>query len=743
MMNSPQAAQTTAETPFVSLAGGLSEESKLELLEYWRSITKRKLAIFSLGLFVAIVAAAIVYSLQPVYSSTVTVLIEQSKNKVLSFDEVYGGISQDKEHYQTQVEIIKSREVGMRVVKLLRLWEYPEFDPRKDSDSWVNTLFQSIGIRSAPPKWNDESLANAAFYRFSKNISVEPVRLSQLVKVSFESRDKTLAASVANTIANAYIDLDREARFKMTQQANEWLQDRTKMLRDKLAMSEQALQSFRDKQGIVSLSGSVQTIIGQQIGDVAQRLAEAKSRRAEAESAFNQVKSIKDGDYTTVPAVIRNPAVADAKRQESTAALKVAELQQRYGSEHPKMVQAMSELKAARENLNRQMQAVVSSLTHEYETARSTEKALDNALNAARGTIQNVNRQEFELGVLDREVQSNKQLYDMFMSRAKETNVGNDLQSSVARIVDPAVVANNPVKPKKQQIIVIAMILGLFAGVMISLLLDKLDNTINGTEDAERRLSQPVLSALPELSDEEAKNAITAFIDSPDSQLAESIRTARTGVLLSDIDLTHRVLLITSSMPGEGKTTVSTNLAMAHAQTRKTLLIDLDMRRPQIGKRLGMPLSAKGISSLVSGASALGECIYTMPGSTLSVMPAGDLPPNPLELLLSQKFKETLAWLRDQYEVIIIDSPPVELVSDALVIAPMVNRVVFVVRAMKTPYPLARKGILRVQRSGGRMLGVVLNHLDFKKSQRYYGSYSGYGIDDYESYGYGSKKSEA
>ncbi|WP_018609051.1 GumC family protein [Uliginosibacterium gangwonense] len=736
-----------AEQPFVSVTGGLSEESKLELLEYWRSITKRKWAILALGLAVALLAGAVVYSLTPVYRATTTVLIEQNKNKVLSIEDVYTGFSQEKEYYQTQVELMKSRDVASRVVRGMRLWSNPEFDPRKPDKSLLGQIKVALGIEAEETVWTEDKLVDVVVGRFSKQLFVEPIRLSQLVKVSFESEDKQLAPKIANAVADAYIMADREAKFKMTQQANTWLQDRTQGLREKLAASEQALQTYRDKQGIVNLSGSVQTMIGQQIGDVTQKLVEAKAHRAEAESAYRQMKTVKDGDYSTVPAVIHHPAVLEAKRAEGVASQKVAELQQRYGTEHPKMVQALSELKATRDNLTRQMQVVAESLSRDYESAVATEKALDGALNSARGTVQNVNRQEFQLGVLEREVASNKQLYDMFISRAKETHESTDLQSAVARIVDAAVIPRLPAKPNKSQVIGIALVLGLFAGVLISLLLDKLDNTVKGIEDAERRFHVPVLSALPELGSEVGKNAMTMFLHKPESHLAEAVRTARTGILLSDLDAKSRVIVVTSSIPNEGKTTITSNLALAHAQAKKTLLIDADMRRPQIAHRLELPPGVKGLSNLVAGTAALEECIHHVKGSSLTVMPVGDIPPNPLELLLSQRFRDTLEQLGNQYEIIFLDTPPVELVSDALVIAPLATSTLFVVRAMETPYPLVRKGLVRLQRAGGKVLGVVLNHLDFAKAQRYYGEYSGYGQKGYKygydyGYGYAQKETE-
>ncbi len=713
------------------------QEDKLDIVEYWRSITKRKYPILAFGLAVALLAAVVVFVMTPIYRSTVTVLIEANKSKVVTIEDVYSGISQNREYFQTQVEIIKSREVAVKAIIKTKLWEKEEFDPRPKSDSWVASLLSSIGFSDDADKkeWTEAALTEAIYGKFSKQLTIEPVRLSQLAKISFESRDPELAAQVANAVADVYIENDLEARYKMTKQASSWLQERLTSLKNKLDESERTLQNFREKEGIVDVKSSTQSGAGKQIDEVMGRLVEARMKRAEAENAYNQIKSAPKGaDLSSLPAVIRNSIVAEAKKQEGETERRLSELAQRYGSEHPKYVQAEGELKAARDNVRRQVEMVVASVTREYEVARGTERALEGVLGSAKGTVQSLNRKEFELNVLEREVESNRQMYDMFLKRAKETNVAGDLQTAIARVVDPAVVPKKAVKPQKMQIIAIAFVLGLFIGVLASLLLDRLDNTLKTSEDVESKLKQPLLTTLPLLDSEETARTSTArlFLDQPKSLYSEAIRTARTGVLLSAIDVPKRILLVTSSLPGEGKTTFSINLAMAHAHTKKTLLIDADMRRPAISKGLDLQAGAKGLSNLVSGTASLEECLQPVEGSTLMLMPSGTIPPNPLELLLSQKFKETLDHLAEVFDIIVIDSPPVELVSDALVISPMATGVIYVAKALDTPYQLARKGLQRIRRADGQILGVVLNRLDFALAEKYYGEYSAYG-----KYGYG------
>ena len=729
--------QASQFAPFAPVSLAVSEEQKLVLIEYWRSVAKRKWAILAFAAVAAVLAGAVALSLTPVYRSTATVLIEAGKGKILSIEDVYAG-TQQREHYQTQVEIIKSREVAERTARALKLWEHPEFDPRAGETTWTTRALVTAGIRTADDKlvWAEGELAQATTERLMKVLTVEPVRLSNLVKVSFESNDKALAARVANALAEQYIAADRDARFAFSRQVSSFLQERLTSLREKLTESEQALQAYREKRGIVNLGGSAQALAGQQVNATTEKLVGARTRRTELESAYLQLRAITNGDYGSSPVVMRDPAVMDSARQLNDANRRLAELSETLGSRHSKVLQLESEKAQIEAVLARQRAAVAAAVTREYEAARSTEQALERALGSVRSSVQNVNREEFQLAVLERDAQSNRQLYDMFMTRAKETNLASDVQASVARVVDQAIPANVPVKPARTRIVSVAAVLALFIGAMASLLLDRLDNTVKGGDDAETRLKQPLLSVLPEVLNVDRRHLASLLLRDPHSHFAEAIRTARTGILLSSIDEPNKVVLVTSTLPNEGKTTVAINLALAHAQTKRTLLIDADMRHAQVGRSLRMAPGCRGLSNLVAGTAEVSSCIYKFKDTGLFVMPVGETPPNPLELLLSQRFRKVLASLSSQYEMVVIDSPPVELVSEALVIAPLVTSTIFVVKAMTTPAPLARKSMQRLQRAGGSILGVIVNQLDFKHAQRYHGEYgsssNGYG-------GYGSR----
>jgi capsular exopolysaccharide synthesis family protein len=723
---------------FPDPADGLNRQ---ELVEYWRIILKRKWLIALFGFSMALLAVVIVLAMTPIYRATTTVMIESSKHKVLSIDEVYGGAAPTREFFQTQVEIIKSRDVLLKAIKKLELWDQPEFDPRLPKTGIVAAILDRIGFNDdlETPDWNEGTLADAVLSSIVAGLTAEPVRLSQLVKISFDSPNASLAASVANAIAESYIENDLDARYQMTTNANAWVNARTVAMKARLDDSEKELQAYRDRAGLVDIKTMGQSGAALQFGEITRRLVETRLRRAETENAYQQIKNAgKGADLSSLPGVIRNPGVIGAKSQEANAQLRLTEVSERYGKEHPKYIQAEAELRSARDNVQREVKNVVDSITHEYEVARGIEKTLEGSLAASKGGIRDINRKEFDLNLLEREVESNRQMYNMLMMRSKEMDVSVDLLTTVGRVVEAAIQPKIPYKPKKGVIVLVALVLGLFVGVLSALLIDRLDNTIKNTDDVEAKIREPLLTTLPKLTkDDIGKGEVgRIFADKPNSLYAEAVRTARTGVLLSAIDLPNRVLVVTSSLPDEGKTTFSINLALAHAHTKRTLLIDADLRRAQVGKSLGLAMDAKGLSNMVSGTAKLSECVVRVPDSNLLIMPAGAIPPNPLELLLSNRFKETIARLTKEFEIIVIDTPPVGLVSDALVISNLATGVLYVVRAESTPYQLARKGIARIKQAEGAVLGVVLNRLDFEKAEKYYGEYSGYSTYGARKYGY-------
>jgi succinoglycan biosynthesis transport protein ExoP len=716
---------------------GRTQADTPEMVENWRAISRRRWSILGLTFLVAVLAMLIVSSVRPSYRGAAMVLIEQGKNKVVSIEEVYSSGSFQREHYQTQVEILKSEELARKVIAKLKLTTHPDFDPRLAPPG----LAARLGLRDASPPPTEEDVMKAVVHALRRDLQVHIVRNSQLAQVSFVAHDKELAAKVPNTLAETFIESDLDARMAMTQKAAEWLRDRMGELRTKVDAAERALQDYRDRERIVDTKGLALSGAGRQLEELTSRLVEARQKRAEAESSYALVQQARGGKaqvtFDSIPAVLRNPLVQRMKEQEAEADRRLSDAAKRYGPEHPKMIQARAELEAARESTRRQMDLVVGGLAKEFEVSRANEIAIERALAQSKADIQGINRKEFQLGVLEREVQQNRNLYDMFVNRLKETSAMGDLQSTVARVVDPATVPSSAFAPKKAQIVAMSAAAALLLGALLALLLDRLANTLNSTTDVENRLGVPALGVLQKVKGFEKKGLVSelAFFQDTQSTFAEAVRTVRTGVLMSALDEPHKVVVVTSSVPEEGKTTVSFNLAGALGQVKKVLLIDADLRRPKIGRLLGRE-KQPGLADLVAGKAQLAQCLFYDERHGIHVLTSGTVPPNPLELLSSKRFGEVMHALKSGFDAIVVDSAPLQLVSDALVLSQFASSVVYVVKADSTPFQVARNGLKKLRRLNAPIAGVVLNQLDHERADRYYGEYSGYRSYG-KKYGYG------
>lgn len=739
-------AQTNDRNPPVLRQDDSDDE--IDLLKLWNSLWRRKWSILSLVLAVMMVAALAVLVVTPIYRAAATLLIEQKAAKVVSIEQVYGLDGMGNEYLQTQFELLKSRALAERVVRQLNLTTHPEFDPRQQPEplidlSWLRSAlnFHKVVPVTLPGDLEDEAaLSEAEIFdevvkQFMKVTSVSQQGKSQLVTISVEMADPRTAALAANALANGFIESQLEATMEMSATATNWMNSRLGELRARLKEAEDRLQSFREAENLVDIDG-VSTIVAGELSLTADRMIDARRQRAEAESQYRQVQAMRSGGWerlATIPAVLGHPLIQQFKADEAKAKAKVEELSRRYGARHPAMEGARSELNAASASLRGQVEQIVAGIERNYQLAVANENSLRSSFNANKAQIQQISAKEFRLRELQREVEANRALYDTFMTRLKETSATADLDTANARIVDPAVVPSEPVKPKKTLIVLIAGLLALFAGVGLTLLLDALNNTFKSTEEIEGKLNIPVLGILPLLKKKERSEIAHMFQEGQNKPFCEAIRTIRTGVVLSAMDNAHKVIVITSSIPGEGKSTVSANLAFALGQVEKVLLIDADLRRPTLAKNFDFPVGTPGLANLIANTAKLEDCLREVNG--ISMLCAGTVPPNPLELLSSQRFAKAIEYLKSKYDRIIIDSPPTQAVSDAMVLSTFANALIYVIKSDSTAIPLVEKGVGQLLQNNAPVTGIVLNQVDVKKAQKYGYSYGGY----YDYYGYSGK----
>jgi len=725
------------------------DDDEIDLLKLWQTIWYRKWGIISLVLVVTMVAILAVLAVTPIYRAAATLMIEQKGAKVVSIEQVYGLEGAGSEYLQTQFELLKSRALAERVVRQLNLTTHPEFDPRQQPEPLIdikgllaNFDFHKVVPATLPGDLEDpEALTEAEIFdevtrAFMDRVTIAPQGKSQLVQVQVEMADANTAAIAANALANGFIESQLEATMDMSLTATNWMNSRLGELRTKLKDSEDRLQAFREAENLVDVDG-VATISAAELSLTGDRMIDARRQRAEAESQYRQVQAMRGGGWerlATIPAVLGHPLIQQFKAEQAKAQAKVEELSKRYGPRHPAMTAARSELSAAQGSLKGQVEQIVAGIERNYQLAMANENSLQASFNANKSQIQEISRKEFQLRELQREVDGNRALYDTFMTRLKETAATADLETANARVVDPATVPTAPVKPKKALIVAIAALLALFAGVGLTLLLEALNNTFKSTEEIENRLNLPVLGILPQLKVKERGELARMFTSDKEKSFSESIRTIRTGVVLAGMDHPHKVMVITSSIPGEGKSTVSVNLAFALGQMERVLLIDADLRRPTLAKSFEFPVGTPGLANLIAGTARLEECIQQVDG--IDMICAGTVPPNPLELLSSPRFAKAVEVLKSKYDRVIIDSPPTQAVSDAIVLSTFADSLLYVVKSASTHIPLVEKGVGQLLQNNAPVKGIVLNQVDIKKAKRYGYSYGGY----YDYYGYSNAK---
>ncbi|MBE0627175.1 MAG: polysaccharide biosynthesis tyrosine autokinase [Burkholderiales bacterium] len=733
--------QDTQLSNFAPIAG---EPPPPDVVRYLRTLNRYKWGILLVVIAVGMLASLYASSLRPIYRSTATVMVEMGKPKVVSNQDIYESfIGTTRDYFLTQFEIIKSRELAERLVRVMQLTKHPEYDPRQRAKPWYAQWIPEQFLPGDKPAVvaSEEELAENVTAQVMAGISLLPVRNTQLVKLSFDSHDPVLAERVPNTLAMLYIVSDLEQRGETTRRSMTFLRDQAVELKQKLNDSERALQEFRERERIVVAKGVAVSGAIRQLEELESAREEARKKRLEAEARYNQVNIARQessmAKLESLPVVQSNPVVTRFKEAEAEAERRVSEASKRYGPEHPKMVSAQSDLKAVRDNLRSQVGIVVETVKKDYEVARANEATLERAVARAKLETQEYNRKEFTLARLEREVASNRQLYDLFTQRAKETNTG-DVPSAIARVIDVAKLPKGPSGPNKRNIVGIAMLVALAVAVSIALLLAQLDVTVKTSHEVESKLEVKAVGVLPRMRLKSA-SVERLFVEDNHSPFAEGIRSIRSELMLSGIDSPQKVVLVTSSLPEEGKTTVACNLAFAFSQIKKTLLVEADMRRPKIARSLGGDPRRPGLSELVAGTVPLDECVYPAEDSNLWVLQSGRVPLNPLELISSHRFAEVMQSLQQAFDVVVIDSPPLRVVSDALVLSQYASSILYVVKADSTPYPLARHGLTQMKRVSEPSLvglGVVLNQLDIDKASKYHGEYSGYGGRYYRHYGH-------
>lgn len=716
------------------------DEVSIDWQHMWNTVSRRKWAILVFAFVVSLLTALVVYTITPTYSATALLHIQSKQANIVSIEEVYSVDTRDKNYYNTQAEILKSRPIAAKVIEAMGAPPPATLSLLgKLKSNWRSLLpFKS----PQPPGGRVEfDRTEAEIDHYLKGLWIGRVHDTEIVRVSYASEDPRLAAAYANAHTEAYIDSIIAARLSVTESALSWMGQRAEELRKNLLDAEAELQAFREQEKLIDVQG-FQSLPTLEVNDLSSRLVNAQRRLSATKIAYRQVENNNSGAIDSVPAVLDNNAVQQFRAIQARAEQDIAELGKTYGPKHPKMIAAQSELAEATKNLRDQQRNVAGGIRAEYLAAQAEVAALQEDLANAKQTYQEITRKGSSLATLQREVDTSRELYELFYGRMRETAQTGDLMSVNANVVQSAVAPRSPFKPNKTRAVLLAFVLSLLAGVGVAFLFEQLKNTIRSSADIEDKIKLPLLGMVPLLTGKAREKAELALFDDSERGFGEAIRTIRTGITLSNLDRPHQVVLVTSSLSAEGKSTVAMNLALAFAQNERVLLLDADMRRPSVARNLGLDRSRPGLSELLAQQASISECVMSLEDYSLDVLMTGQIPPDPLRLLSSGAVSQLMKELRDSYDRIIIDGPPILPVSDSAVLSTHADSLVYVIKSDSTSVRQVKNGLGQLQRFNAPMIarrgantarratdyfaGVVVNQLKMTEAERfgYYGEYS-------------------
>ena len=644
-------------------------------------------------------------------------------------------------YYNTQYRILRGRDLARRVVKKLNLQTVPEFNgtakpsptpitmARDATERFLRRLTRTAPPEQEKPKPDETADESAAVSTFLGHVQVAPVPDSKLVDVFFTAMDPKFTAQAANALVDEYVNQNLEVRMAGTQGMLDWLEKEVAEQQAKVEKSESELANYRERENAMSLDEK-NNIVVSRMNALQDAVIKARSTRIERETIYNQIRTLPAGaPADAIAAIVQNPQVQSHKQQLSELQRQKAQLSERYGEKHPDIIAVNARLADEQRQLDVETTRALQTVKNEYERAVLEEKTYGQNLDEAKRDVQNLGRLSVGYNVLDREAKSNRTVYEALLQRQNELRVSNNSRQNNVRVVEHAEVPGGPITPTGRRTWLLAIAVGLVAAIGVAYGLDYMNVTIKTPEDVTRILKMTFLGLVPSVRGD--KHPVLASSHAP-HDFGEAFRSLRTSIIAKYPGEGAKTMVVTSAQPLEGKTTTAANIAMALAYGgSRVLLIDADMRRPGMHRPLRLT-NDRGLTQILTGQARVRDVIQRTVDPNLLAITAGRTPPNPSELLASERMKTLLTNLaHGPFDWIVIDTPPVLAVTDAVILAPAVAGVTFVVGAEMTRRRLAERALETILSSHPKMVGVVLNKVDFARNKYYYSRYYGH---QYKSY---------
>jgi capsular exopolysaccharide synthesis family protein len=730
-------------TPRAAASKGLFPiDSDTHLLDRLNAVYKYRHLLVTVFLVVMLGAIVRTYTTTPMYRATASLLIEEERGSAVTGFTTGNEYLDPEPYYQTQLRILTGRELATKVVARLSKEGVTEVTSQRPQSTalaslvdaatrQVQQVLRSLTGRDPLPSEGSMTPATAdeLVGSFLGGVDVEQVRGSRVYMVSVHSSNPGYAARAADTLAEEYVKQNFEIRTASTGKSLQFLADELVKQQKKVEDGERAMAQYREANNALSLEDRQNTVVSS-LNQVNDQYTRARTERIQKEAIYVQVKSLPSAVLAeSVPAVTQHPAVQSLRQRLAELQRERATLNERYAERHPAVIQNANAIEDATRQYQAALTSAVASIRSDYQTALSLERRLASALEEQKGAAMDLNRKSVSYTVLAREAESNREIYETLLKRQNELQILGNGGGNNVRMMDRAVVPGAPYSPDVRKNLLFGALVGAVLAFGLVLTIDYLDDRIKTPEDITRKLKLPFLGLIPVVRGTGTHRLLSKEVP---HEFGEAFRALRTSLVFSCGTEGTRVIAVTSAQPIEGKTTTTCNVAIVLAfGGSRVLLIDADMRRPSVAKTLDME-NGIGLSHLLTGQATARQAIRPGPVQNLWVMPAGVEPPNPSELLASDRMKALIANVqKGPFDWILIDTPPVLAVTDAVIIAPWVSGVVYIIGSEMTQRRLAERAVETLMTSRPHLLGAVLNRVDIVRNKYYYSRYYGYKYKNY------------
>jgi capsular exopolysaccharide synthesis family protein len=719
------------------------DTNEISLSDILHTLWLRKRLLISVTLLLSTLAILIIFQLVPRYTATTQLLIGINAAKVVDIEEVMTGNLNGDSAVIGEMEVLKSRELARKIINLLHLDQYEEFNPQLKKpgflaqfspknllpDSWQEAMgLVNIDTRTEAEK--EEARLTGLTNTFLSKLTISQVKRSQVINVAFESEDPKLAAKIANEVADKYIIGQLQAKFDATKKATDWLNEQLSELKVKVESSERAVEKYRKANQLLEVS-KAQGLSQQQLSEVNSQLIIARAQRAEAEAKYEQVEAIaKSGrNIDSVAEVLNSPLISSLRGQESEVQRKYSEMTVEFGKRHPRMIQMQAELEDIQAKVHSEINKIAAGLRHNLDVARARENSLTTSLKQMESKTSGNNEAEVQLHALEREASANKALFETFLGRFKETTSTQGIEQADARVISFAEIPLVASFPKKNMLLAVSVIGAIIFAIFLVFVMEMLNPGVRSPEQIQSLFNMSTLGIVPKVVDTKIMPH-DYLLAKPHSALAEAINTLRISVNLLNPDAQVKSLLVASAVPDEGKSTLAILIARHSAVAgQRVVLVDTDLRRPVIAKTFKLKDDTLGLTDLLMHHDlTLDKVLITDPETGMQILTRGKSAfVNPVDLFASQRMKSIVNDLRTQFDLVILDSAPVMAVPDTRILTGLVDKTIFVLHWDLTPKKVVHSALHLLNKDGyANVAGIVLQKVNLQQYGRY-----GYGDSGY------------